>query len=163
MGQEVERVSGRASLNVPGAVVAVPDEEFGPWFARQRVVRGISVYFVAARTRLTPGRVEAIESGQEPLSFDGQGRALARHLADAIGADPQEAAAHLIGPRRRSRRLPGFSSPWTLWGVRAVAVLLVSAVFWLFGAWLLAAPEQEHPSLVYRNDYIHKLLDAPDR
>jgi hypothetical protein len=64
---------------------------FGPWYRRQRELRGLSIFFVAARTKLSPERVREIED-ESPLDADGIGRSTARTLALAIGAEPEEAA-----------------------------------------------------------------------
>ncbi len=46
---------------------------------------------------MDPARICALEAGSELLPLDGRGRAMARALAQCIGADPDEAAAR-VGP-----------------------------------------------------------------
>jgi hypothetical protein len=137
---------------------------FGPWYRRQRELRGISVFYVAARTKLSPERVREIESSSATLETDGLGRATARTLALAIGADPNEAAS-LLGERRRTARgtrgAPGFwlhGFAWT-WGRRIGLSLALGAGLWLLGLWLsgVVAPDGA-PTLVYKPDYVEKLL-----
>ena len=160
MGAQVERVSRRAQ--VAGAT-SEPAEEFGRWFQKQRELRGISIWFVAARTKLSPERMREIESGRGPLGRDGHGRGTARALARAIGADPAEAAARLAcrstGPegRRRARwrgALPPLRS--------AVGIVLgLGLGVWLLALWLRSAETPEDsPSRVYRPDYVERLLSG---
>ena len=158
MGSQVERVSGRAQV---AAKAAQPAQEFGRWFRQQRELRGISIWFVAARTKLPPERVRQIERVEGALRRDGHGRGTARALALAIGADPQEAAAWLAGhsPRAaRPRRMPSLGA-WLRMG--SALGLMLGLGFWLLGDWLRGerAP-QDSPTLVYRPDYIERLLNG---
>ncbi len=172
MGQEVKGVPLRSgvSAGVSGAPsAACPDEpaSFGPWLRQQRELRGISRAWLAARIKLSHERVRAIE--ERGLAADGRGRATARALAGAIGADP-EAAVALLGARapgvvaapraRLGPRLP----------LRALAVLLLAVL----GLWLLAelllrpagtavtAETDERGRVVYRPDYVKRLLGNPN-
>ncbi len=159
MGPQVERLP-------EGAAVAAdpPAPVFGPWYRRQRELRGISVFYVAARTKLTPERVREIENSSATLETDGLGRATARSLALAIGADP-DMAASLLGERRRTARgvrgehgfwLQGFA--WT-WGRRIALGIALGAGLWLLGLWLSGVvAHQGTPPLVYKPDYVEKLL-----
>lgn len=134
---------------------------FGAWYRRQRELRGISVFYVAARTKLTPERVREIEESREALETDGIGRGTARALALAIGADPEEAAS-LLGERRtvRAARRHGVSwlrgLVWT-WGRRVGLALVVAVGLWLLGLWL-GGTAGHAPTLVYKPDYVEKLL-----
>lgn len=160
MGAEVQRLSEGAA--VTGGATATANS-FGPWYRRQRELRGISLFYVAARTKLSPERVREIEETDAALDTDGIGRATARALAHAIGADPDEAAA-LLGsasrPRgaRRARfahlqpRLLGFGR------TAGLAVLLALGV-WLLGLWLSRpASDASAPPRVYKPDYVDQLL-----
>ncbi len=160
MGAEVEGVSRGA--RVAGA--PAPDG-FGPWFGRERQVRGIPVATVSSRTRLAPGRIRALEQGAELLGADGRGRAMARALALAIGADPEEAVYRLGdgagAPRSRPSRASALRLPL---GGRALAAVLVAGL----GAWLVArlvlsgGASDRIPGVVYRPDYVERLLiDEP--
>lgn len=165
MGAEVKGVPGRAPVAGPenaGPVAA--QESFGPWFRRQREVRAISVFFVAARTKLSPERVRALEAGAEQLGRGGHERATARALACAIGADPEEAVARL-GAASRGAPRPHREGDWrphplARWTRPAVAALLIASGLWLLAEFLLRSdPPNERPTLVYRPDYVHRLLD----
>ena len=88
---------------------------------------------------------------------------MARSLADAIGADPLEAVAHLVGPAPRAARgLPRLPVPWLVWGGRAALALVAGVVAWLLVGWLVAPPEEPDPQLVYRSDYVEDLLAHRD-
>jgi transcriptional regulator with XRE-family HTH domain len=159
VGAEIERLSEGAA--VAGAPATAGS--FGAWYRRQRELRGISLFYVAARTKLSPERVREIED-HAALDTDPMGRATARALAHAIGADPDEAAAQLgAAPPVALRRSPRFSSlPLTLIRVgRAASLAVVLAVaVWLLGLWLsstsTSASSPAHP--VYKPDYVEKLL-----
>lgn len=159
MGAEVERLSEGAA--VAGAPACAGS--FGTWYRRQRELRGISLFYVAARTKLTPERVREIEDS-EALGTDAMGRATARALAHAIGADPDEAAAQLgTAAPTPLRRRPRFSNlPLTLIRVgRTAGLALVLALgVWLLGLWLSSttssASSPAHP--VYKTDYVDQLL-----
>lgn len=158
MGTQIERLP-------EGAAVAVAPEAlvFGHWYRRQRELRGISIFYVAARTKLTPERVREIEDSGATLETDGLGRSTARALAIAIGADPNEAAS-LLGERRAIRGTQGDRSAWLrglVWalGRRAGLVLLLGAGLWLLGLWLSGAIARDGaPAVVYKPDYVEKLL-----
>jgi len=136
---------------------------FGHWYRRQRELRGISVFYVAARTKLTPERVREIEDSGATLEIDGFGRATARSLALAIGADPDEASS-LLGERRAIRATRGVHRFWLrglawTWGRRVGLSLLLSVGLWLLGLWLSGVSAGDAaPALVYKPDYVEKLL-----
>jgi hypothetical protein len=158
VGAQVERLpEGSAVARAPETVV------FGQWYRRQRELRGISIFYVAARTKLTPERVREIEESGETLETDGLGRATARSRALAIGADPNEAAS-LLGERRTVRAARGGRSFWLRglflsWGRRAGLLLVLGAGLWLLGLWLSGVIARDGaPALVYKPDYVEKLL-----
>lgn len=145
----------------PSAPCPAEPGSFGPWLRQQRELRGISRAWLAARIKLSHERVHAIE--ERGLASDGRGRATARALAGAIGADP-EAAVALLGARG-----PGVAAaPRARLGphlpLRALAVLLVAVL----GLWLLAelllrpAETDEAAAVVYRPDYVKRLLGSPN-
>ena len=158
MGSQVERLP-------EGAAVAPATEgsAFGHWYRRQRELRGISVFYVATRTKLTPERVREIEESGTPLETDGLGRATARSLAHAIGADPDEAAA-LVGERRtvrasRGRFSFGLHGLALTWGRRAGVAIMLGVGLWLLGLWLSGVrATDETPELVYKPNYVERLL-----
>ncbi len=160
MGSQVERLP-------EGAPVAERAEPlgFGTWYRRQRELRGISVFYVAARTKLTPERVREIEDSSAPLDTDGIGRATARTLALAIGADP-DMAATLLGERRRTARgTRGMAAFWLRgfvwsWGRRIGIALALGAALWLLGLWLSGFYARNGtPPTVYKPDYVEQLLN----
>lgn len=161
MGAPVQRLPEGPAV----AADAAKDERrsFGAWYRRQRELRGISLFYVSARTKLTPERVREIEESQVPLETDGIGRATARVLALAIGADPDEAAAQLGVPQavpvRRRPRFP-FLRYWSLRvGRRAGLALVVALGVWLLGLWLSSiAPTASARPHVVKPDYVEKLL-----
>ena len=161
MGAPVERLPEGPAVAVGAA--GQERRSFGAWYRRQRELRGISLFYVAARTKLTPERVREIEESSAPLETDGIGRATARALALAIGADPDEAAAQLGVPQqlplRRRQRFP-FLRYWSLRvGRRAGLALVVALGVWLLALWLSSiAPTASARPHVVKPDYVEKLL-----
>ncbi len=156
MGTEVQRISSGAAVTDTD-----PAAEFGRWYRRQRELRGISVYFVAARTKLPPSRIQGIEDGGDPLGQDGHSRATARAISRAIGADPDEGVA-LLSKRRSKRRRKG-AGLWRRqllrWGRHASIGLILALLSWAVVSFLLNPPiSSNHPDLVYRTDYVKRLL-----
>ncbi len=163
MGAEVERLSEGAAVAAAAAAAPADGRAFGPWYRRQRELRGISVFYVAARTKLSPERVREIEEASAPLDTDGIGRATARVLAHAIGADPDEAAS-LLGqvrptPLTARVRLPWLRERLFRIGRAAALVLVLGAALWLLGLWL-SSPRSDAstPERIYKPDYVEKLL-----
>ena len=160
MGAQVERLPEGAAVD---AVVAADGRAFGPWYRRQRELRGISVFYVAARTKLSPERVREIEEASSPLDTDGIGRATARVLAHAIGADPEEAAS-LLGqvrptPLAARVRLPWFRERLFRIGRAAGLALALGVALWLLGLWLSSpSSDASSPARIYKPDYVEKLL-----
>jgi len=139
-----------------------PGASFGSWYRRQRELRGISLFYVAARTKLSPERVREIEESAA-LDTDGMGRATARALAHAIGADPDEAAAQLgAGERKPFRARQRFSNlPLFLVNAGRTAGLVVMLALgaWLLGLWLSkASANGSAPPRIYKPDYVDQLL-----
>ena len=126
-------------------------------------MRGISIRYVADQTRLGEARIEAIEAGRTTLRGDGRDRVTVRALAQAIGADPHEAVAQLrgsraegaaAGPERPRRR-------WIDWLPLAAALVVVLGLGGL-GLWLLLpGGDADTPPVVFRADYVDRLLDEP--
>jgi len=154
---------------VGGEVAGVPlgprvgaedHDRFGYWFKKERELRSISLYYVAARTKLAPERVQKIESGSAALSRDGHGRATARLLAKAIGADPDEAVRQLEGrsPLRIHRARPDRSRSYRR-GLSATVVLAVALAAYLVANLVLSGdPPSEAPDVVFRPDYVERLV-----
>jgi len=162
VGAPIERLSEGSAV---AAKPAVTDgrRAFGAWYRRQRELRGISLFYVAARTKLTPERVREIEESLAPLETDGIGRATARTLALAIGADPEEAAAQLgVARRLRLPRRPRFPRLRELsfrFAGRAGLALVLALGVWLLGLWLSStAPTASARPRIYKPDYVDQLL-----
>jgi hypothetical protein len=159
VGSQVDRLPEGAAV----AAVAAEGSVFGHWYRRQRELRGISVFYVAARTKLTPERVREIEESGAPLETDGRGRATARSLALAIGADPEEAAS-LVGEKHKVRASRG-SYSYELralvltWGRRIGVAVALGLGVWLLGLWLSGvSADDATPELVYKPNYVERLL-----
>ncbi len=160
MGREVARLPGGA--RVAGGDTPT-DEPFGRWFARERRLRDISLGFVAARTKLPVVRLEALEAERLDLGRDGRARAAARALAGAIGADPDEALARLIGayqgpPPARSRRRRRL--PWAGVALAAALLGLLAAGGLGLVSWLDAPPGEPAPDVIYRPNHLKPLLGS---
>ena len=154
MGTEVARVSGTAR-------VASPDPSFGSWLKQQRELRRIPLGYVAARTRIPSDRLARIESGEEALGRDGQGRSTARLLALTIGADPDEAGCLLNDPVLGVRRGGGLAElPWFRWGLLGVGAIASTLGLWVLANRVLSseASHDASPEVVYRPDYVDRLL-----
>ena len=168
MGAEVQRVSRDPEVTGASPPTHCDPTAFGPWLCEQRQLRGLSRCFVAARTRIAPERIEAIERGLVALGDDTLGRGAARQLACAVGADPQEALARMGAQPapagrmlRRTLATPSRSGPSVvrallLWTGGLAGLALSGALLWLGAAWL----ERGAPSagIVYRPDYVEHLL-----
>ncbi len=165
MGAQVGGLSRRVAVERDAASEC--EEHFGRWFQQQRELRGISVWFVAARTKLSPERVRAIETDEAALKADGHGRGTARALARAIGADPGEAMVWLArkptrsAARARARaRVRLFFSPVRMGATLGLGLGLGLGA-WLLGSWLSSGESQrDAPPLVYRPDYVERLLNG---
>lgn len=154
MGGEVARVPGGARVGGDA-----PDR-FGCWFRKERELRGISLYWVAARTKLSSERIAEIETGRVPLSRDGHGRATSRVLAQAIGADPDEAVRQLEGRTAlRVRRAKPDHSRRVRRGLSATVVLVAALACYLVADLLLSGQSTNAaPDIIYRPDYVERLV-----
>ncbi|BDG06214.1 helix-turn-helix domain-containing protein [Anaeromyxobacter oryzae] len=116
-----------------------PDETlhgFGRWLARERELRGLSRDEVGRATKLAPGVVEALESGDEarmpPRAYV---VGYLRAYAAAVGLDPdevvlryEEAAGPLTDARGKGRHAP---QPRTV-GIAVAVVAAIAATVWAF-------------------------------
>jgi hypothetical protein len=121
---------------------------------------------VAARLKLKPERIAAIESGSERLERDGRGRSIARALALSIGAHP-EAAVCLLRPaktggraRSPSRRVFTGAALGTALALIAGAASLVAFAIWAARETGPIGPARAQ-EVVYRTDYVGRLLHDP--
>jgi transcriptional regulator with XRE-family HTH domain len=120
---------------------ASPEERlaaFGRWLARERELRGLSLDEVARATKLTPGVVEALESGEEPRMpprayVVGYLRSYA--AAVGLGADEvvlrYEEAAAAAGPGARANG-GAQRAPVKAWVIAAAVALAAAAAAALF-------------------------------
>ena len=164
MGGKVAGVPVGTGVARPAEVSPPADHGFGNWYRGQRELRGISVYYVAARTKLRPERIHAIELALDPLCPDGRGRVMARELAQAIGADPTEAIVRLMGTGAagsaadRGAAAPG-RRRWQRHGPRALLSAALVAIGWLLVSWLLEVGDDASTQIVHRPDYVQQALD----
>ena len=165
MGTKVAGVSLRTRVVVAAEVSPPADPGFGDWYRDQRRLRGISVYYVAGRTKLATDRIHAIEFGRDPLRPDGRGRAMARELAQAIGADPAEAMGRVMGtpaPRCGAAETAGVprGRSWLRYGTQALLVSVLAGTGWLLASWLLEVGDGDASvGIVHRPDYVQRALD----
>jgi hypothetical protein len=115
--------------------------------------------------KLSPERVADLEHERASLRADGQGRALARSLALAIGADPVEAAGRL-GPTS----LPPLAQPRgpalrrLIDPLRASALAALLLAAWLGAEWWMARPSAAQAgSPVVRINYLDALAPHAPR
>lgn len=107
---------------------------FGRWLVRERELRGLSRDEVGRTTKLAPGVVEALESGEEeripPRAY---AAGYLRAYAAAVGLDAdevvlrfEEAAGAPAAPRRAVRPRAAIAA-----GVLLAAAAALAALFWL--------------------------------
>jgi hypothetical protein len=129
----------------------------GSWLAGQRRLRGLSVEDVAGLTRIPRRSLERLESGAFDGNPDGFARGFVRAVAEAIGVDPEEAGARLLGEVRpqRARRALRWRPLAAALAAALAAFLGVRALFALARA-PAAPPPARAPGLV-RHDYVREL------
>jgi len=157
VGEEVARLPRR-----PGVTGGETRDGFGLWFARERRLRGVPLDWVVASTKLPLPRLEALERGDPVLGSDGAGRAAARALARAIGADPEEAAGrvHDGAPPAPERVARAWRPRIPAWVPAALAFSAAAAVAWALAVWIEARPTPA-PDIVPRPDYVERLRGSP--
>lgn len=115
---------------------------FGRWLARERELRGLGRDEVTRATKLAPGVVEALESGEEPrMPPRAYVLGYLRAYAAAVGLDADEVvlryeeaaapagSAAAAGPPGASRRTP--------LPTRAIVAIVVGLAVAGAGAWVL--------------------------
>jgi hypothetical protein len=159
VGAQVDRLPEGPSVGASAEALT-----FGAWYRRQRELRGISIFYVAARTKLSPERLRDIEEARSQLELDGMGRATARSLAHAIGADPEE-AARVLGRRRTTLATSGRHGLWLrglarTWVRRGALALAAALAVWLLALFLARAETGNTPAEpVLKPDYVEELLN----
>jgi hypothetical protein len=117
---------------------------------------------VSDRTKLAPQRIDAIERGDGLLRADGQGRVTARALAEAIGADGDEAVRVLVECERAAAAPErGIALP-SARGVAAALILALAggAGWWLVDHLLRASGPDASVEIVHRPDYVRRALEG---
>jgi hypothetical protein len=161
LGQEVARLPRSAAV---GPRTDSPDA-FGAWFARERKLRGIPLEWVSLHTKLAMPRLRALEAGCDPLGCDRSGRAAARSLAQAIGADPDEAAGRLSDAVAATARLEAPPAPVARgvalphWTPALLLALVAAGAAWGLLAFLETRPAPA-PDVVFRTDYVERLRES---
>lgn len=122
----------------------------------------MAVEYVAGRTKLAPLRIAAIERDEARLRPDGQGRMTARALAEAIGADADEAIRVLVefteAAAQAERRFVRLNARGL---AAALALLLLAGGGWWVVARLLEPRSPGAPvKTVSRPDYVQRALDG---
>jgi cytoskeletal protein RodZ len=112
---------------------------FGRWLARERELRGLDRDEVTRATKLAPGVVEALESGEEsrmpPRAYV---MGYLRSYAAAVGLDADdvvlryEEAAEAAGPSGAAKARGAASLPPRLALVGVAAVAAAAAAAWMF-------------------------------
>ncbi len=113
---------------------------------------------MAARVKLAPERVVALEAERDRLPADGRGRALARSLALAIGADPGEASGQLGPAARPSLQRPLGPTVQRVSAPRVLAALVIVLGLWVAGEWWIGRSAGASGARVQRPDYLGALL-----
>lgn len=156
---------GEAERGVPRDPALIEREpSIGRYLARQRELRGLSLDELAEATRIPRRSLERLEAGLHDARPDGFARGFVRTVALALGLDPADTLARMLGePRPASRAGQGSMLPKL---PLSRAPLLVAALFTLgvvSAIWLSAGsppssgamdPEQ---GLVYRQDPVREL------
>lgn len=111
-------------------------------------------------------RLRALEAGREPLGCDRSARAAARALAQAIGADPDEAAGRLsdsVAPAATLGDAAPERAPRSLalphWTPSLLLALVAAGAAWGLLAFLETRPVPA-PDVVFRPDYVERLRES---
>jgi cytoskeletal protein RodZ len=156
VGQAIRRLPETPALRATGA----RPEPLGSWLARERRLRGLTLDELAAATRIPRRSLERLEAGAFDAQPDGFTRGFVRTVADAIGLDPFEASARLLGeaaPPRRGHAARARVVALALALLVAAALLAAAVPAWwrsVSGARRAAAPAA--PQLT-RRDFVREL------
>ncbi len=107
---------------------------FGRWLARERELRGLARDRLVQATRLAPGVVEALESGEEgrmpPRAY---AVGYLRAYAAALGLDGDEVLLRFeeaMGPAAAGRRRPRRGAPYRALGALLLGGAIAAGVLW---------------------------------
>ncbi len=152
MGQAIRRLPETSALKGGGP------EPLGSWLARERRLRGLTLDDLAAATRIPRRSLERLESGAFDAHTDGFVRGFVRTVADAIGVDPVEASARVLGEAASEGRRPvpgGALLALVLALVAATALLAATLPAW-WPSRPAPAPGAEAPERT-RRDFVREL------
>jgi len=120
---------------------------FGRWLLQERELRGLGRDEVARRTRLAPGMIEALESGDpERMPPKAYVFGYLRTYAGIVGLDADDVVLRwqeVVGPEESSAVAPRRRPPRKAATLIAVAVALVALV--ALAVALFAPPRQRAP------------------
>jgi transcriptional regulator with XRE-family HTH domain len=161
MGQEIRGVPEDASLSEAEDAPAI-----GPYLARQRRLRGISIEDLSARTKIPRRSLERLESGAFDRAADGFTRGFVRAVAGALGLDPDDAVARLLSePAADEEQEDEHSSRQLRRAVAVGAGLALAVGVLLLAVWGIRSlwPDSEADAEVrplYRRDAVRALADS---
>ncbi len=123
-----------SAVNGGGASAAERLAGFGRWLVRERELRGLARDEVSRSTKLAPGVVEALESGEEaripPRAYV---VGYLRAYAVAVGLDPDEVVLRFqeaAGPAAARKTGRGGKVPLRLAAIVALAAAAAGAIVW---------------------------------
>ena len=156
MGQAIRGLPETPALKRSPA----PSEAIGRWLARERRLRGLSLEEVSAVTRIPRRSLERLEAGAFDARPDGFTRGFVRAVAAAIGLDPSEAQARLLGEVVPERRRPSLGAGRLIAGVLlvlALGALVASLSVWWPERSATPVAEAPAPPELRRRDFVREL------
>jgi transcriptional regulator with XRE-family HTH domain len=163
MGQEIRGVPEAAALTGEADACAI-----GPYLARQRRLRGISLEDLSARTKIPRRSLERLEGGAFDRAVDGFTRGFVRTVAMALGLDADDAVARLLieppgdegedeyGSRQLRRAV-------ALGAAAVLAAGTLALAFWgIRGAWQSEDPGASQAGVLYRRDPVRALFEGSE-
>ena len=163
MGQGIGRVPAAPAVgpSAPG----LGREPIGRYIAQQRMLRGIDLDELAARTRIPRRSLERLEAGAFDHNPDGFSRGFVRTVAEAIGLDPDEAVARMRVEPEATRQIGMPRTGRALAVAAGLALVALLALAVREGAF--APPPPPPPALnarsgalPVRHDYVRALAAA---
>ncbi len=160
MGQEIRGVPEAASLTgaTDGAAI-------GPYLARQRKLRGISIEDLCARTKIPRRSLERLESGAFDRAADGFTRGFVRTVATALGLDADDAVARLLTEPPDDEAEAGYARgqlrrALALSAAAALAAGALVLMLWGIRSVWPTQPAPPEAGVLYRRDAVRALVDA---